>query len=103
MVMDCALTSDLSQRSVGLVGPRFKRNWGSAPCQAGGQSYHSSQFGRSRMMKNTLLWVSLGTVPVQCRTMPINTSANPKHDQLQTALSQQQQPISSKASVKVFM
>ena len=43
-----------------------------------------------------------GTLVVQCRTMPIDTSANPKHDQLQTALSQQQQPINSKASLKVL-
>jgi len=35
--------------------------------------------------------------------MPINTLANPKYDQLQTLLSQQQQLKSSKASVKVFI
>jgi len=37
------------------------------------------------------------------RTMPINTLANPKYDQLQTLLSQQQQLKSSKGSVKVFI
>ena len=40
---------------------------------------------------------------VWCQTMPINTFASSKYDQLQTPLSQQQQFKSSKASVKAFI
>lgn len=60
VVADCPL--EVNSHNALLVGSGFKRNWGSAGCQAGGQSYRSSHFGKSLMTRGTLLWVSLGTV-----------------------------------------
>ena len=60
VVADCPL--EVNSHGAQLVGSGFKRNWGSAGCQAGGQSYRSSHFGKSLMTRGTLLWVSLGTV-----------------------------------------